>query len=122
MAPLLIQVLNVDQPFRCGPDETVLRALAPIHHDRIGSGCHGGGCGVCRIRVLQGDYVVGCMSRAHVSIEEEASGLTLACRTWPRSDLAVEPVGKLPARLMRRFRLLPPMNDDRVQSPDDREK
>lgn len=54
-------------------------------------GCRGGGCGICRIRVLSGEVERGAMSRSHVTIEEERQGFALACRLFPRSDLVIEP-------------------------------
>jgi len=97
----VIRVAGSDATYRCRADATVLQALSPVHHQKIRSGCHGGGCGVCRVQVLQGEYVTGCMSRLHVSVEDEAKRITLACRTWPRSTLVVEPLGKLSTRLTR---------------------
>jgi hypothetical protein len=35
------------------------------------------------------------MSRAHVSEEDEAQGIVLACRIVPDEDLEVEVIGKL---------------------------
>jgi hypothetical protein len=46
-------------------------------------GCRGGGCGVCRVRVLDGAYTTLRMSRqAHVEADE-AAGVVLACRIVP---------------------------------------
>lgn len=53
-------------------------------------GCRGGGCGVCRVRVIEGDYRTKRMSRAHVSEADEAAGIALACRVIPTSDIIVE--------------------------------
>ena len=58
-------------------------------HD-IPVGCRGGGCGVCRIRVVAGEYTTRRMSRKHVSEADEAAGIALACRVVPASDLIVE--------------------------------
>ncbi len=58
--------------------------------EAIPVGCRGGGCGVCRIRVLSGDYETQKMSRKHVRPEDQAIGMALACRVYPRSDLTVE--------------------------------
>ena len=80
--------------FVAKPGTTVLQALAPVHRRRIASGCHGGGCGVCRIRIVGGRFVLGRMSRAHISLEDEATNVALACQVWPQSDLTVEPLGK----------------------------
>jgi ferredoxin len=59
-------------------------------------GCVNGGCGVCKISIRSGRVrKVGAMSRAHVSVEEEAKGMSLACRVAPLEDVAVEVVGKM---------------------------
>mgnify|MGYP005810848991 CR=1 FL=1 len=56
---------------------------------RLPVGCRRGGCGVCRVRVTGGAYRCGPMSRAHVSAEDEAAGLVLACSIYPLSDLSL---------------------------------
>ncbi|MGO9391758.1 2Fe-2S iron-sulfur cluster-binding protein [Rhodoblastus sp.] len=56
---------------------------------RLPVGCRRGGCGVCRMRVTSGSFHADPMSRAHVSVEEEASGLVLACCIYPRSELSL---------------------------------
>ncbi len=56
---------------------------------RLPVGCRRGGCGVCRIRVEGGEYRSDPMSRAHISAEEEASGVVLACCIYPLSDLSL---------------------------------
>jgi ferredoxin len=53
----------------------------------IAVGCRGGGCGVCRVRILDGTYDTRRMSRRHVSEADEHAGIVLACRTIPTSDL-----------------------------------
>ncbi|WP_333821864.1 2Fe-2S iron-sulfur cluster-binding protein [Pinisolibacter sp.] len=52
-------------------------------------GCRRGGCGVCRARVLAGDYRVTPMSRAHVTEADEAEGVVLACAIYAQSDLTL---------------------------------
>jgi ferredoxin len=56
---------------------------------RLPVGCRRGGCGICRVRVLEGQYRSDPMSRAHVSAEDEAEGLILSCCIYPRSDLSL---------------------------------
>lgn len=81
--------------FRCDTEQNLLQALqqAGAVPDLIGAipvGCRGGGCGVCRIRVVSGDYRTGKMSRKHISEADAAAGLLLACRVYPDSDLQIE--------------------------------
>lgn len=56
---------------------------------RLPVGCRRGGCGICRVRVLEGDYRRDPMSRTHVSAEDEAAGLVLSCCIYPLSDLSL---------------------------------
>ena len=56
---------------------------------RLPVGCRRGGCGVCRVRVLAGEYRSDLMSRSHVSAEDEAAGVVLACCIYPLSDLSL---------------------------------
>lgn len=103
----LLRLTGVDHAFPCAAGESALAALSPVHHVHVRSGCHGGGCGVCKVRVHDGAYRTGCMSRAHVSDEERDSGVVLACRLYPESDMTIEPWGKLSARLARRGGIVP---------------
>jgi len=52
-------------------------------------GCRRGGCGICRVRVTGGQYRSDVMSRAHISVEDEAQGVVLACCIYPLSDLSL---------------------------------
>ncbi|MDE3009354.1 MAG: 2Fe-2S iron-sulfur cluster binding domain-containing protein [Pseudomonadota bacterium] len=58
-------------------------------------GCREGGCGVCKIEILEGRWHARVMSRAHVSEEDEAQGRVLACCVWPDSDLRLRVLGKM---------------------------
>lgn len=59
-------------------------------------GCRSGGCGVCRVEVLHGDYHCGDMSAEQVSPECRAARIALACRLYPGSDLHLRPLGRRP--------------------------
>ncbi len=76
--------------FACAPGETVLAAMQRAGARPVPVGCRGGGCGVCRVQVIDGDYRAGPMSRAHVSLADRARGL-LACRVYPLSNLTLRP-------------------------------
>ena len=56
---------------------------------RLPVGCRRGGCGICRVRVTGGEYRRDPMSRDHVSAEDEAGGVVLACCIYPLSDLSL---------------------------------
>ncbi len=77
------------------PGQTVLDATATLPGAPIRVGCRGGGCGVCRVLVLDGDYTTKRVSRRFVTEADEAAGYALACRLFPASDLTVrwDPVG-----------------------------
>ena len=90
------------ETFPCGDTETVLAAAMRSGRRVILVGCRNGGCGLCKIRVLQGDYRTGKMSRAHVSERDEHDGYALACRTTPLTPLKIEacrPIGGAPTSL-----------------------
>lgn len=70
----------------------LLQAMIAAGHKGIAVGCRGGGCGVCRIRILEGSFVAQSMSRQRISPEDEGKGIVLACRIAPRSALVVEPM------------------------------
>ncbi|MBM4228512.1 MAG: 2Fe-2S iron-sulfur cluster binding domain-containing protein [Gammaproteobacteria bacterium] len=89
-----IAVIGSGQRIDCPGDETILRAMERLGLRGIPVGCRGGGCGVCRVRVHRGDYVLRRMSRAHVSLADEAAGIALACCLMPRSDLEIEVLGR----------------------------
>lgn len=57
-------------------------------------GCHNGGCGICKIEVLSGEYESMVMSRKHITQEEEDKGIVLACRIFPRSDMEIKFIAK----------------------------
>lgn len=91
-----VRLAPTGETYLCYESETLLQGMARLGRKGIPVGCLNGGCGVCKIRVRQGRVrPTGAMSRAHVSLEEEASGVCLACRVAPAEGLEVEVVGKL---------------------------
>jgi len=89
----VIQLINTDDSFACQSETDVLRAMEQLGFRGIPVGCRGGGCGVCKVRVLSGDYRVRKMSRACVSADEEAGGVVLACKLYALADLELEVLG-----------------------------
>ncbi|WP_413204141.1 2Fe-2S iron-sulfur cluster-binding protein [Rhodospirillum sp. A1_3_36] len=88
--------------FLCGDRERLLIAMERTGAGGVLVGCRRGGCGVCRIRVLEGTYETEAMSGEHVPEEERAEGYALACCVRPTSDLVVAPAFKKPPRRARR--------------------
>ncbi|HOV02871.1 MAG TPA: 2Fe-2S iron-sulfur cluster binding domain-containing protein [Kaistiaceae bacterium] len=96
-----VKILDTGEKFSCSASDHLLRAMLALGRKGIPSGCHGGGCGVCKVKVTRGTFTSLVMSRAHVSEEEERDGIVLACRVMPTSDLEVEVVGKLKKAITR---------------------
>lgn len=87
--------LDTGETLSCGEAYSLLQSMERLGRKGIPVGCRNGGCGVCKIRVIDGTVERRVMSRAHVSVEEEATGFALACRITPRSNLAIQVVGKM---------------------------
>lgn len=79
--------------FPCRADQFVLPAMISARCGPVFHGCCGGGCGVCKLQVVSGEFeAVKPMSSAHISPEERQGGMILACCIQPRSDLALRRV------------------------------
>lgn len=94
-----VTIQSTGKTFPCKHTQSVLDAmvkagLGPYHY-----GCYGGGCGVCKIRVLGGTYhAFKNMSRAHIP-EGTEKDVVLSCCIQPRSSLMIENI--LPAHRPR---------------------
>ena len=77
--------------FICRDDESIFRAMHKSGRSIFKGGCEGGGCGICKVNILEGEYAkFKNMSRAHVTEEEEAQGTALACCIKPLSNIVLE--------------------------------
>ncbi len=90
-----IDIVEPDHRFHCRDEQNLLEGMRSFQLgmpmlQAIPVGCRGGGCGICRIRVLGGEYETTKMSRKHVCEEDQARGFALACRVYPRSNLVIE--------------------------------
>lgn len=90
-----VTILDTDESYDCEDAESLLHAMVRIGRKGIPSGCHGGGCGVCKIRVEDGTCRTIAMSREHVSEEDEQIGIVLACRAYPTSDVHLKVLGRM---------------------------
>jgi 3-phenylpropionate/trans-cinnamate dioxygenase ferredoxin reductase subunit len=90
-----VHVVQTGEAFPCAHDESLLQGMLRLGRKGIPVGCVNGGCGVCRVQVIEGKCrPLGPVSRAHVSAAEEAQGFTLACRVAPVTAIRLEVAGK----------------------------
>lgn len=88
-----ITLLPGAQSFACKSTQFVLDAMVQSRSGPIFQCCFGGGCGVCKMRLVSGTVEqVKPMSRAHVSPAEEQDGILLLCCVQPRSHLVITKV------------------------------
>jgi ferredoxin len=91
----IVEVISTGEQFYCGKEENILRAM---ERSRIGVqmlhsipvGCRGGGCGICRIRIVNGEIATKKMSVKHVTGKQRQAGFVLACRAFPCSAIKLE--------------------------------
>lgn len=89
-----IEVISSDDAsFECPPEKSLLHGMESQSVKAINVGCRGGGCGFCKIRILEGEFEAKKMSIKFVTKEEQAAGFALSCRVFPRSDMRVMAVG-----------------------------
>lgn len=94
--PCSVTLQQTGETYICEAGETLLQGMVKLGRRGIPVGCVNGGCGVCKVRLTRGRYrAVGVVSRQHVTAEEEACGVTLACRAAPQTDVEVEVIGRM---------------------------
>lgn len=92
----IVRVRQSGESYQCDEGETLLQGMARIGRKCIPAGCLNGGCGVCKVAIRAGAVrKCGPMSRAHVSEQEEAQGVVLACRVAPGGPVELEVLGKM---------------------------
>ena len=96
-----VVIEDTGETYSCDERESILNGMARLGRRGIPVGCRGGGCGICKVQVIAGEFEAGTMSRAHVSEEEQAAGAVLACRITPHSDLSVQVIGKMKKAVCR---------------------
>ena len=101
MAHHTITIEDTGESYRCADHRSVLEGMEALGKKGIPVGCRQGGCGVCKVQILEGQYSKRVMSRAHVSAEEEARGSVLSCRIKPTSDLRLHVVGAMKKNVCR---------------------
>ncbi len=92
-----VQIESLGESYPNSSEQTLLAGMERLGRSGIPVGCRGGGCGVCKVHITEGRYSCKKMSRAHVTVEEQAKGYVLACRCQPLSDIRLTVVGKMKA-------------------------
>jgi ferredoxin len=95
VAAFSIQIRDTGESFTCNADKSVLGGMEALRRKGIPVGCRSGGCGVCKVKIEKGTVRRGPTSRDHVSLEEEAEGIALACRCYPEADIELSVLGKM---------------------------
>ena len=91
-----VQIAQTGESYACATSESLLAGMLRLGRKGIPVGCVSGGCGVCKVRIVEGSVtLLGPVSRAHVSADEQACGYTLACRVAPSCAVRLEVAGKL---------------------------
>lgn len=90
-----VTITQTGESYACAVGENLLKGMTLLGRKGIPVGCVNGGCGVCKVKIVQGSVEsLGPVSRAHVTEEEECQGYTLACRVGPTSEVVLEVAGK----------------------------
>ena len=85
-----ITVQDSGLSFECGDDSPVFEAMLRNGKGPVKNGCCGGGCGVCKARIISGSYsAFKPMSAAHVSEDDVKQNFALLCCIQPRSDMVI---------------------------------
>ena len=101
MAAFNITIDDTGESYRCVDYRSVLEGMEALGKRGIPVGCRNGGCGVCKVQVIDGSYNKRVMSREYVSAEEEAAGCVLSCRIKPTSDLRISVLGVMKKNVCR---------------------
>lgn len=92
----IVTLVTTGRQFTCPDTTNVLVGMRDGGPDGVQVGCRGGGCGVCRVEVLEGTYLAKKMSKAHVTEDDLARNIVLACRITATSDLVIRPCPRVP--------------------------
>jgi len=87
---LQVYNLTTGDQFTCQTGQSVLKAMEQQGVECVPVGCRGGGCGFCKIKVVEGQFECGKMSRRHIPPEAIEKGVVLACRIYPLTNLIIE--------------------------------
>nr|WP_295970023.1 2Fe-2S iron-sulfur cluster-binding protein [uncultured Bacillus sp.] len=85
-----IKVTHPDERTFIGKENETILDSSIRTNGKIKVGCKNGGCGLCKIKIVEGKIEHGTASRSVLPLHEEAEGYALACRAVPKSDITLE--------------------------------
>ena len=87
MSKVTLKARNQNFEYDCAPNVTPLRAARDLFIP-FPTGCQRGGCGMCKVKVISGEYDQE-LVRSHdaLSDEELENGFALACCMTAKSDI-----------------------------------
>jgi ferredoxin len=99
VAGYLIVIAETGQRFFCGAGMDLIEAQRRSGLSALPSQCRRGGCGLCRVRIVSGDFDFLPMSSGQVSADERRAGVALACRVRPCSAMVIS-IGDGPRKFL----------------------
>lgn len=85
-----VSIPALDEVVYLEPDETVLSGLYKAGYAYT-VGCKRGGCGICKLDVLEGEFTYNRpVADSVVSADERTDGTCLSCRAVPDSDITIQ--------------------------------
>jgi ferredoxin len=78
-----------DERIIIGNDNDFILDTAIRNRVKIKVGCKGGGCGICKIQILEGEVDRGHSARSVLPLNEIEEGYALACQTKPNTDVVI---------------------------------
>jgi ferredoxin len=88
--PYRVTVRETGGSFFCAEDQAVLLAMIHAGSGPVKHGCCGGGCGICRMKIVSGEWrSFKPMSHAHAGEADQKEGIVLLCCVQPKSDLII---------------------------------
>lgn len=80
--------INIDkeESFLCSESQSLLEA-ARSQMVKVPFACTRGGCGFCKVKVINGSYKMEMYAKSALSDEEAKQSIVLLCKTYPQSDL-----------------------------------
>lgn len=96
-----VKIADTGESYACADTRSLLEGMEALGRRGIPVGCRNGGCGVCKVAIVNGSYQSRVMSRDHVSEDEESCGHVLSCRVRPTSDIELQVIGLMKKNVCR---------------------